>query len=174
MPHAATLLERGTLPPSLSGHYGRGALYGRRMDYGIMAAPTTKGLGRTKPRPCRFSYWWIRKKHCIPNPGWSLGSSPQLCSRHCTASGHSVDNNGHSHRLRAQLRQQHFQHVRRGAGTRAATVVPRVVGLLRLLCLEDHMASAACTKGAGFPAHGRRWLRPNDSPSTTGNATTAR
>ena len=173
MPHAATLLERGTLPPSLSGHYGRGALYGRRMDYGIMAAPTTKGLGRTKPRPCRFSYWWIRKQHCIPHR-LVAGFLPQTLLAPCTASGHSVDNNGHSHRLRAQLRQQHFQHVRRGAGTRAATVVPRVVGLLRLLCLEDHMASAACTKGAGFPAHGRRWLRPNDSPSTTGNATTAR
>eukprot|EP00964_Phaeocystis_antarctica_P038636 scaffold22103_cov72-Phaeocystis_antarctica.AAC.3 len=67
---------------------------------------------------------------------------------------------GHSHRVRAQLRWQRVQPIRRGAGTRAATVVPRVVGLLRLLCLEDHLASAARAKGAGFPAHGRRWQRP--------------
>lgn len=139
MPHAATLLERGTLPPSLSG-----AIMGVAHctgDAWIMAAPTTRDSEGLSRGPAGSVIGGLES---ILFPRF-----PQtLCSRLRLRQRAFSRQHGHRHRIRAQLRQQHFQPVRRGAGTRAATVVPRVVGLLRLLCLEDHLASAACTKGA--------------------------
>lgn len=168
MPHAATLLERGTLPPSLSG-----AIMGVAHctgDAWIMAAPTTRdseGLSRGPAGSViggleSILFPRLRRDPAAPPPNSLLAppASPACIQsttwtpppNTCTASSAACSaRSRHPSRYRGTS----------SGGSSSASMSRGSSGKRRLY--------QRC-----FPAHGRRWLRPNDSPSTTGNATAAR